>query len=50
MINKIRLKTYALASLSLLAAAMFFNIQLSAQTNPEDKNMKEQPLPFDPEQ
>ena len=50
MTNKIRLKTYALASLSLLAAAMFFNIQLSAQTNPEDKNMKEQPLPFDPEQ
>ena len=50
MTNKFRLKTYALASLSLLAAAMFFNIQLSAQTNPEDKNMKEQPLPLDPEQ
>jgi len=50
MTNKIRLKTYALASLSILATALFLNIQLSAQTNPEDKNMKEQPLPFDPEQ
>ena len=50
MTNKIRLKTYAFASISLLAAALFLNIQLSAQTNPEDKNMKEQPLPFDPEQ
>ena len=50
MTNKIRLKTYALASLSMIAAMMFFYIQLSAQTNPEDKNMKEQPLPFDPEQ
>ena len=50
MTNKIRLKSYALASLSMIAVVMFLNIQLSAQTNPEDKNMKEQPLPFDPEQ
>lgn len=50
MSNKSRLKTFALASFAMLIAALVFNMQLSAQNNPEEKKMKEEPLPFDPEQ
>ena len=50
MSNKSRLKTFALASFAMLIAALVFNMQLSAQNNPEEKKMKEEPLPFEPEQ
>ena len=50
MLNNIRTKAFACLSLSMLITLMVFNIHLSAQTIPDDKNMKEQQVPFDAEQ
>ncbi len=48
--NKIWLKAYAYTTLIMFIAALVFSIKLHAEVNSENKNMKEMPLPFDPEQ
>jgi len=50
MIKNTSTKIFAFVSLSIFIAALAFNFHLSAQTNPDDKNMKEQQVPFDAEQ
>lgn len=50
MTKRTRTKPFAFALLNMIVAALVFNFNLSAQTNLDNRNMKEQPLPFDAEQ